>query len=71
MTASIKRVRTAVARNRVRRLIRESFRHAASRLAGLDVVVIVKDGARDASNAAVFDSLEGHWARLERALAGA
>jgi len=70
MTASLKRVRTAVCRNRVRRLIRESFRQAAMRLAGLDVVVIVKEPARDARHQAIFDSLNAHWARLERAAPG-
>jgi ribonuclease P protein component len=67
MTASAKRVRTAVRRNRIRRLIRESFRHAACRLAGLDIVVIVKEPANRAPNADVFRSLDGHWARLEQA----
>jgi ribonuclease P protein component len=67
MTASAKRVRTAVGRNRIRRLIRESFRHAACRLAGLDIVVMVKEPANQVPNAEVVKSLDGHWARLEQA----
>lgn len=70
MTASAKRVRTAVGRNRIRRVIRESFRHAAHRLAGLDIVVIVKEPANAAANADLFRSLDGHWVRLERAGTG-
>ena len=67
MTASAKRVRTAVGRNRIRRLIRESFRHAGRRLAGLDIVVIVKDPAAKAANLDITTSIASHWARLEKA----
>jgi ribonuclease P protein component len=66
MTASAKKLRTAVGRNRVRRLVRESFRHAAAGLAGLDIVVLVKEPAARAGNGDIFASLDGHWARLQR-----
>ena len=66
MTASAKRVRTAVNRNRIRRVIRESFRHVADRFTGLDIVVIVKEQAREADNPALFASLANHWQHLER-----
>lgn len=66
MTASAKRIRTAVGRNRIRRLIRESFRRSCTGLDGFDVVVIVRDAAKLAPNAAVFASLDAHWARLQR-----
>ena len=69
MTASAKRLRTAVARNQVRRLIRESFRHAEQRLTGLDIVVVVREPASKADNPQVFNSLTTHWRRLERAAA--
>ena len=71
MTASARRVRTAVGRNRIRRLIRESFRRAQPTLAGLDIVVIVKETASGADNRAVFTSLEAHWSRLRQAAGGA
>jgi ribonuclease P protein component len=67
MTASAKRLRTAVGRNRIRRVVRESFRHAARRLTGLDIVVLVKEPAGKATNEDIFASLDGHWVRLERA----
>lgn len=67
MTASARRVRRSVTRNRIRRLIRESFRHARAEIGGLDVVVIVRDAAAVASNSEVFSSLEAHWTRLHRA----
>ena len=35
-------VRLAVARNRIKRLVRETFRHQQQRLNGLDIVVVVK-----------------------------
>ena len=70
MTASAKRVRTAVGRNRLRRLIRESFRHAERGLAGLYIVVLVKEQANKAANAEIFTSLDGHWTRLQRAATG-
>lgn len=66
MTASAKRIRTAVARNRIRRLIRESFRRTEPRLGSLDIVVIVKEAASSADNELVFASLDSHWKKLRR-----
>ena len=63
-----KRIRRASARNRIKRLVRESFRYHAAELCGLDVVVLARgDGA--ASNRELLDSLATHWQRLGRALA--
>ena len=60
-----KRVRRAVGRNRLKRLIRESFRNHAPEMAALDVVVMSRfDG--QASNRAISESLSRHWARLSR-----
>jgi ribonuclease P protein component len=67
MTTSAKRVRSAVRRNRIRRVVRESFRLAQARLAGLDVVVLVKEPADAATNTELFASMTGHWGRLEQA----
>jgi ribonuclease P protein component len=61
---SAKRIRTAVARNRLRRLIRETFRIEQSRLAGLDVVAMARDQAVRADNATLRKSLLNHWSRL-------
>ena len=58
-----KRIRLAVKRNRIKRLVRESFRHHPDRLVGLDVVVMARfDGKK--KNLDIFRSLERHWARL-------
>lgn len=60
-----KRIRRAVTRNRVKRLIRESFRLNAPELAALDLVVISRfDG--NAANETIADSLSRHWAQLTR-----
>jgi ribonuclease P protein component len=66
MTASAKRIRTAVGRNRIRRLVRESFRRVQTELAGLDIVVVIKEPAARADNASIAGSLEAHWRRLRR-----
>ena len=59
-----KHVRRAVDRNRIKRLLRESFRHHQQQLKGLDLVVLVKPGIHKADNAALLQSLEKHWKRL-------
>ena len=53
-----------VRRNELKRLIRESFRHAQSTLPPLDLVVITRHGSRDASGSEMRTSLEGHWRRI-------
>jgi ribonuclease P protein component len=51
----------AVRRNRVKRLVRESFRQHQHELPAVDIVVNARSGARDADNAAIIRSLEKHW----------
>lgn len=58
--------RAAVERNRLKRLIRESFRSDQARLTGLDIVVIGKTAAVTADNRALFVALNRHWTDLER-----
>jgi len=60
-----KRVRSAVGRNRLRRLTKESFRMAKDRLGAVDIVVMVRAAAGTADNRAIFASLEHHWQRME------
>lgn len=59
-----KHCRRAVDRNRLKRIVRESFRQHKDRLGELDIVVINNPAAAQASNAALFDSLARHWRRL-------
>lgn len=61
-----KAVGNAVARNRVKRTVRESFRRAAPDLAGLDLVVGARNGARTAHNARLRESLDALWKEIRK-----
>ena len=58
--------RRAVARHRLKRRIRESFRHHAGRLGGLDVVVIVNPGAEKMDSKRFRELLAQQWERVVR-----
>ena len=66
MVVSARVARRAVARNRIKRVIRESFRLRQARLKGWDVVVIARSGAVRQDNRELFATLEGHWKKLEQ-----
>jgi ribonuclease P protein component len=51
----------AVRRNRIKRLIRESFRQHQHELPAVDIVVNARSAARNADNSTVVQSLERHW----------
>lgn len=59
-----KKVRLAVARNRLKRVVRESFRQHKGILAGLDILVIVSQRASVRSNADLSTGLKRHWRRI-------
>lgn len=53
----------AVDRNRVKRVVRESFRHM-NLCPGVDFVVVARTGLRDADKAAVRRSIDAHFTVL-------
>ncbi len=61
-----KRVSLAVKRNRIKRLIRESFRHHQLSLAGIDAVILAKNRIDQINNRTLLDSLARHWLKLSR-----
>lgn len=67
LAISKKHCRRATGRNRIKRIIRESFRQHQAMLAGLDIVVINQRAAAEAENGQMFDSLEAHWRRCRKA----
>jgi ribonuclease P protein component len=56
-----KHCKLAVSRNRLKRVIRESFRENRELLSGLDIVVLNQPGTHTADNPALFASLAMHW----------
>lgn len=55
----------ATARNRVKRLIRESFRAHQQDLTGLDLVVLARSNLTTVDNRTLLQSLASHWQRLQ------
>lgn len=64
LSIAARNVRRAVHRNRVRRLIRESFRQCCGQLPALDIVVGVRSGVQAVSNARLRASLDGLWQKI-------
>ena len=66
MAVPKRQLKRAVDRNRIKRLIRESFRQHQAQLQGLDVVVLVRHGILQMNNDAVFRALDKHWNLLSK-----
>lgn len=57
LAISKKQIRRAVDRNRLKRLVRESFRHRKEQLVGTDLVVMARASALEVDNARLAASL--------------
>ncbi len=65
LAISKKNVKLAVQRNRIKRLIRESFRHHPQTLTGFDLVVMARRGVTELDNSEITRALEKHWRRIQ------
>lgn len=61
-----KSVKLAVERNRIKRQIRESFRHNQNILDGVDIVIVARRGIADLSNIELRQQFDKMWKRLAR-----
>ena len=59
-----KSVKLAVERNRIKRQIRESFRHNQTILNGVDIVIVARRGIADLSNIELRQQFDKMWKRL-------
>jgi ribonuclease P protein component len=70
MALSRKVVHNAVTRNRIKRLMRESFRHWQIRLGALDIVLLGRSGIAGQSSKTLDATLEKLWEQLIEKCAG-
>lgn len=61
-----KKIALAANRNKVKRLIRESFRHHQDILQGIDVVVIVQKKRNIIDRKKILSSIKTHWKKIAR-----
>lgn len=63
-----KHIRLAVQRNRIKRLIRESFRHLPSNKQGIDAIVLARKGLGDLENPVISKIVNQQWLRIQKKL---
>ena len=64
LAVSKKNAKLAVDRNRIKRLVRESFRQHKNELEGLDIVVMNRRQTGQQDNRTLLSSLSRHWQKL-------
>lgn len=68
MALAKRRMRRAVDRSRVKRIIRESFRYRRDKLPAVDIVVLARNRTASMGNARLGAELTGTWRRIERSV---
>ncbi len=66
LAISKKKAKLAVTRNRLKRIIRESFRQIQLELCCADFIVLAGNKCGTADNRHLEESLERHWQKLNR-----
>ncbi|MBR7888116.1 ribonuclease P protein component [Marinomonas sp. A79] len=66
LIVSKKTDKRAVGRNRIKRLVRDSFRHHKMPLAGLDIVFLARQGIKELDNADLDKRLNKAWDQLAK-----
>lgn len=56
----------AVGRNRIKRVVRDSFRHHKVLLSGLDIVFLARNGIKELDNANLHRRLDKAWNQLAK-----
>ncbi|TDT44073.1 ribonuclease P protein component [Halospina denitrificans] len=59
-----KHLKRAVDRNRIKRLVRESFRHRQNDIPSLDVIVLARPGIGTLDNQQLYQQLDRLWSKL-------
>jgi ribonuclease P protein component len=61
-----KHVQLAVARNRIKRLIRESFRLQQHHIRGIDAIVLARRGIDQQSNQIILNTINKQWLTMRK-----
>ncbi len=61
-----KHIRLAVRRNRVKRLIREGFRHLPRNKQGIDAIVLSRKGLGELDNSTITEIMNKQWLRIQK-----
>ena len=65
-----KNVKSAVKRNRLKRLARQSFRLHQNTLPNIDIVLLARRGSSDMPNEVLFEHLNRLWSRAKKKCSG-